>query len=185
MPPRVSTWRGTLMVRTGSRPILRCQLIAKPMLYFVVAYSAQRNSVTNCSMTTALRARLQALRRLAERPGTAAEGIAAELAIERILRRLGDDAERLVEKEPPYQPRQPKRTGRQQQRMQKDALAVGDVIDAIGSEGVFRYCKCCNSRFEIINGGDLTPGLLRCCRCTRSRRLEQHHFQPGGRWRMS
>jgi hypothetical protein len=62
-------------------------------------------------MATALRRKLNSLHRLAQHPNTPPhEAIATDLAIERILQRLGNDRERLVEKEPPYKPRQPTHT---------------------------------------------------------------------------
>ena len=56
-------------------------------------------------MTTALRRKLNALHRLAERPGTAGEQAAAELAIERIRARLKGAGEAIEwpEQDTPYQ----------------------------------------------------------------------------------
>jgi hypothetical protein len=111
-------------------------------------------------MTTALRRRVQALRRLAERPGTTGEGIAAELAIERILRRLGDDAEKLTEREPPYVTPKQKRTGRRRERPHAEGIHMGDILDCTDYEGTFRRCACSSSSFQVgpcIDGLAVAP----------------------------
>jgi hypothetical protein len=114
-------------------------------------------------MTTALCRRLDSLRRLADRPGTAAEGIAAEAAIERLLRRLGEDRERLTEREPPYvQPTRQQRSRRRTaaERAHQEKMHVGDIID------LHLWCRCGrgHGRFEVLSAIELGHyGMLRCC----------------------
>jgi hypothetical protein len=132
-------------------------------------------------MTTALHRKLESLRRLAERPGTEGEGIAAEEAIQRILAKLGDDAERLVDTPEPYVARQPKRS-RRERRAYQSRIHIGDIIDVHGTEGVFSWCRCGSSRFEVCEGiAGVAVALLVCCRCKRNRKLHREHFEPGGR----
>ena len=120
-------------------------------------------------MTTALRRRLDSLRRLAERPGTPGEGEAAQAAIGRLLARLGEaDIERLVERPEPYVARQPKRTRHQRWASKQPARArihVGDVID------LHRWCRCGqgHGRYEVLSAIEIGhAGMLRCVSCCRN-----------------
>jgi hypothetical protein len=131
-------------------------------------------------MTSVLRRKLDALRRLAEHPTTPAdEAAAAELAIGRILLRLGEPSAPDPDQDAPaLEPSQ-----RSSVRPYEDALAMGDLIDCHDREGTFRRCRCGCDRFEVTEGGNLAPALLVCVKCRRSRKLQAEHFRPGGRHR--
>jgi hypothetical protein len=128
-----------------------------------------------------LRRRLDSLKRLAEHPATPAhEADAAARAIPRLLGRLGEDAERLVEREPPYVAPRQKRA-----KPAERPIYVGDVIDCDASEGLWARCRNCGStRFEVV-GAQLNGycGLLVCVGCKRGGRrwLTREHFMAGGR----
>jgi hypothetical protein len=130
-------------------------------------------------MTTALRRRLDSLRQMTvERGCTPGETDAAALAVGRILRRLGDDRERLTEREPPYVvPSQGKRTGRRRQPPHSERIHVGDVID------LHRWCRCGrgHGRFEVLSAIELGhAGMLRCVSCARNNGwLTREDFQDG------
>jgi hypothetical protein len=111
---------------------------------------------------------------------TPGEEAAARAAVERILRRLGEAAEKLVEREPPYVPPRQKRA-----KPAEQPLHVGDVIDANEDEGLWARCQHRSStRFEVVSAQlNGYCGLLVCVGCRRGGRrwLRREHFQPGGR----
>lgn len=135
-------------------------------------------------MTTALRRKLDSLRRLAERPGTPGEGAAAEAAIDRLLEHLGEARERLTEREPPYIARQPRcTTGRRKtaaERPKEHSLHVGSIID------LARWCRCGrgHGRFEVLSAIELGhAGMLRCVSCGRNGGwLTREDFRGGRQW---
>jgi hypothetical protein len=135
-------------------------------------------------MTTALHRRLHSLHRLATQPATPEhEAAAAKAALGRLLARLGDDRERLTEREPPYVAPPQKRTGRRRARPHSERLAMGDVIScSLGDHPLWSRCRCGGDRFEIAPGVGAHPAQLVCVSCKRGGRwLRREHFAPGGR----
>lgn len=159
-------------------------------------------------MSNPLRRRLQSLQRLAQRPGTAGEGIAAELAIARIRARLQLAGEEMVWDAPDstlhsregaqgtehhypsddprsYQP-QPKRRARRKaahERPKQQRIKVGDILDCADSEGTFARCRCgCQAMQVTPSATAMAAGLLVCVQCRRARKRRREHFEQGGRW---
>jgi hypothetical protein len=97
-------------------------------------------------VTNALRRRLNSLRQLAEHAATPPdEAAAAELAIGRVLLRLGEPVA--------TEPARHNRSRRPSARPHEEPLAVGQVIDCHVSEGTFRRCRCGSSTFAVEEGG--------------------------------
>lgn len=171
--------RSGCKLHSGSRT-----LPAKYILYFVPPCLFSAVMLQIIAMTTALRRKLSALRNLTEdRGATHGEAAAALAAIGRLLARLGDAAEELTERAPPYVQPTRQRRGRRRTAQPKrpSRIRIGDIVDAQGFEGLWRVCKCGGDRFEVIEGGDLAPAFLRCCQCTRSRAMRPEHFARNGR----
>ena len=138
-------------------------------------------------MTTALRRRLSALQRLANRPGTPGVGAAATEAIQRITDRLGragKPLETIFEPEPGLGPKRRARRKSAAERQKDHRIRVGDLIDLDGHEGTWRRCACGSSTAQVSPGcPGLAVALLVCVGCRRSRKLRREHFETGGRWR--
>jgi hypothetical protein len=114
------------------------------------------------------------------------EAANAAAAIERLLRRLGADAERLTERaEPYYVPPTRQRRARRKSAAEKahqEKLHVGSVID------LHRWCRCGrgHGRFEVLSAIELGHyGMLRCVGCGKNAMwLTRAHFEAGGRYLM-
>jgi hypothetical protein len=99
--------------------------------------------------------RLRALEALAERPGTPAEGAAAQAAIARIQARAG------------IMPRRPARPPKHKPRTWRDLpLVMSETIVCDAPSGVFRACKCGCDTFEVMAGVGPYVAQLRRTSCS-------------------
>jgi hypothetical protein len=144
-------------------------------------------------MTTALRRKLNSLRRLATHPATPErEAEAARLAEQRINDRLRDagSLETLFEPETYDSPSHPglsKRRARRKAAHERPAanrLHMGDLVDAdMVGHPLWGPCRCSNRVFQVCPGiVGMSVALLVCTGCRRSRKLQKRHFEANGRY---